>query len=140
MMSTADRGADVLMPAQFFQIYQRRDTRMDGIRRLMFAALDDAVRCFLGQGMMVSKGSGDSRASLRSEAEAWIADDSDAAPFGFTFVQTCDELNINASALRRGLLRWRDNHNAGSEMPMPRTRPTAATARMTMQQNYQSTG
>jgi hypothetical protein len=110
---------------------------MDGIRRLMFAALDDAVRCFLGQGMMVSKGSRDSIASLRSKAEAWIADDSDNTPFGFTFVQTCDELKISASALRRGLLRWRDGHHGGSEETMPRSRRMTGMSRMAMQQNYQ---
>jgi hypothetical protein len=136
MISSADAGADVLMPAQFFEIYQRRDTRMDGVRKLLFAELDDAVQCFLGNGMMVSKSRDDSRTSLRQAAEVWVADESDSTPFGFTFVQTCSELSINASAFRRGLVSWRTNHDADRQKPMPKARQMAGTSRMTMQQNY----
>ena len=136
MISIADAGADVLMPAQFFEIYQRRDTRMDSVRKLMFAALDDAVRCFLGEGMMVGKSWEDSRKNLKQAAEVWIGDESDSTPFGFTFVQTCGELDINASALRRGLFSWRANRDAERDKPMPKTRRMAGTSRVTMQQNY----
>ncbi len=102
---------DVLLPAQFFSAF-RRMGGLDRERLLMLAVLEDAVDCF--QKYALSK---DPRGrQLFCEAKEWV--DSGDRGWLFSFENICDTLEIDASYVRRGLTRWREQQRARG-----RTRP-----------------
>jgi hypothetical protein len=68
---------------------------------LMYAVLEDAVRCF--QEQFVSGGQHAKR--LGREAEAWFFSEDYKWPF--SFVNICAVLGLDTEYIRQGLLRWR---------------------------------
>jgi hypothetical protein len=95
---------DFLVPVQFFDLTRRRST-LDGETRLVFAVLEDAVRCYV-------KTVNSSRRSDRDqfdEVNRWfLAEPGTRSPFSFEYV--CDVLGIEPASLRGrlGLLRAND--------------------------------
>src|SRR5262245_845907 len=65
-----------------------------GIRALMLAVLDDALRAYLG-----------TEQRCREEAEIWIADRRGRGVFSFNTV--CETLGLEPAAVRRALYRLR---------------------------------
>lgn len=106
---------DLLLPLQFFTALRGR-TQGDAQRRLMIAVLEDAIECF--QKCVAAK---DNRSrQLGVEAEEWfLADDHD---WLFSFVNVCENLEIDPEFLRRGLLLWKEQHTA----PQPDVPPVEA--------------
>ena len=89
-------------------------TPLFGVRGLMLAMLEDAVRSYLG-----------SLPRDRAEAEAWI--DSRQQRWVFSFVTVCETLGLEPGAVRRALHRMR----AGAITPrlfVARSRPNARQA------------
>ena len=88
---------DFLVPVQFFDLTRRRST-LDGETRLVFAVLEDAVRCYV-------KTVGASRRCDREqfdEVARWFhAEAGIHSPFSFEYV--CDVLGIEPTALRERL-------------------------------------
>ena len=91
----------ILTPAQFYERAHRDNPETQAIKRLMFAVLADAVRCFQ------TYASAQSRAGLRmfGEVEWWILDRNSEGPF--TFRAICETLGIEPDRLRDGLHKWR---------------------------------
>lgn len=87
-------GASIL-PEQFHS--PRRDHRFEGERNLLFALLEDAVRCYLDNC--------NDRTALKRiqyvEAHDWIFSVKDRGPF--SFVSVCENLDIEPDSLRAGL-------------------------------------
>ena len=106
---------DLLLPSQFFLALRGR-TQGDAQRRLMIAVLEDAIECF--QKCVEAK---DNRSQqLGIEAEEWfLADDHD---WLFSFVNVCENLEIDPGFLRRGLLLWKEQHTE----PQPSVPPAEA--------------
>lgn len=88
---------DFLVPVQFFDLTRRRSA-LDGETRLVFAVLEDAVRCYV-------KTVNSSRRCEREqfdEVNRWFhADSGIRSPFSFEYV--CDVLGIESAALRARL-------------------------------------
>ena len=95
---------DFLVPVQFFDLTRRR-SMLDGETRLVFAVLEDAVRCYV-------KTVNSTRRSDREqfdEVRRWFhAEPGIHSPFSFEYV--CDVLGIEPASLRErlGLLRAND--------------------------------
>jgi hypothetical protein len=85
----------------------------------MIAVLEDAIECF--QKCVTAK---DNRSrQLGVEAEEWfLADDHD---WLFSFVNVCENLEIDPEFLRRGLLLWKERHSA-PQPPVPPVETEAA--------------
>ena len=88
---------DFLVPVQFFDLTRRR-SMLDGETRLVFAVLEDAVRCYV-------KTVNSSRRCDREqfdEVQRWFhAEAGIRSPFSFEYV--CDVLGIEPAALRSRL-------------------------------------
>ena len=88
---------DFLVPVQFYDLTRRRGS-LDGETRLVFAVLEDAVRCYV-------KNVNSTRRSDREqfdEVSAWFeARDAGRTPFSFESV--CDVLGIEPGTLRKQL-------------------------------------
>ncbi|MDO8432750.1 MAG: hypothetical protein Q7S58_10130 [Candidatus Binatus sp.] len=88
---------DFLVPVQYFDLIRRR-TNLDGETRLVFAVLEDAVRCYVKS--INSPRPGD-RARF-AEVQRWFhAEAGTHSPFSFEYV--CDVLGIEPVALRERL-------------------------------------
>jgi hypothetical protein len=97
---------DVLLPKQSLDVYRRR-VRLDPEKKLMLAALQDAVECFQKY-VRAEDRKGKNRFR---EVEDWIMEgDSDEV---FSFENICEILDIDPSYLRQGLLRWTKRMRAG---------------------------
>src|ERR1700676_5676516 len=85
---------DFLVPVQFFDLTRRR-SMLDGETRLVFAVLEDAVRCYV-------KTVNSSRRCDREqydEVQRWFhAEAGIHSPFSFEYV--CDVLGIEPGSLR----------------------------------------
>ena len=92
---------DILTPVQYYDGMRRDNPETQAIKRLMFAVLADAVRCFQ------TYADAPSRAEHRmfGEAERWILDRDSDGPF--TFQAICEALGIEPDRLRDGLHQWR---------------------------------
>ncbi len=88
---------DFLVPVQFFDLTRRR-SMIDGETRLLFAVLEDAVRCYV-------KTANSPRRCDREqfdEVQRWFhAEAGTHSPFSFEYV--CDVLGIEPTALRERL-------------------------------------
>ena len=88
---------DFLVPVQFFDLTRRR-SMVDGETRLVFAVLEDAVRCYV-------KTANSPRRCDREqfdEVQRWFhAEAGTHSPFSFEYV--CDVLGIEPTALRERL-------------------------------------
>jgi hypothetical protein len=111
MQATADdllpsifQGVGIL-PAQYSSM-RRRTLPSEGERKLLFAVLEDAIRCYLKH-----RDSGDDcrRDPEFLEAVDWLSSDEESGPFAF--VRVCDALGINADRLRMGI----NNHTGRLE-------------------------
>jgi hypothetical protein len=93
--------ADVLIPEQFLATY-KRTIHLDAEKTLMFAVLQDAVICFQEYVAAYDK----RRRMLFLDAEEWILENDPR--YLFSFESVCECLGFDASYLRRGLMRWKD--------------------------------
>jgi hypothetical protein len=93
--------ADVLIPEQFLATY-KRTIHLDAEKTLMFAVLQDAVVCFQEYVAAYDK----RRRMLFVDAEQWILEND--RHYLFSFDNVCECLGFDASYLRRGLMRWKD--------------------------------
>jgi len=98
---------DILMPVQYYDGMRRGNPETQAIKRLMFAVLADAVRCFQ------TYADAQSRAGRRTfgETEWWILDRNSDGPF--TFEVICEALGIEPDCLRSGLHQWRAQQSCG---------------------------
>ncbi len=88
---------DFLVPVQFFDLTRRRST-LDGETRLVFAVLEDAVRCYV---KTVDSARRCDREQF-DEVQRWFnAEAGIRSPFSFEYV--CDVLGIEPMALRARL-------------------------------------
>ena len=92
---------DVLVPAQYLETTRRRNYS-EPERKLMLAILEDGIWCF--QNGLVAKSK--TKKNLFSEAEEWILDD--GKDWLFSFDNVCEILALNASYIRKGLMRWKE--------------------------------
>ena len=92
-----------VLPEQFYNLPDNTDKVRSEVA-LMYAVLDDAVRCF--QRQAVTDGRRAQR--LAREAEEWFFTDNYHWPF--SFVNICAVLGLDAEYLRLGLARWRQHH------------------------------
>ena len=95
-----------VLPEQFFA---DRHKFGEPIERLMFAVLDDAIRCYQTNfGVQRLR----ARRSL-AETKQWLFGLSNDAPFSFENI--CEVLQIDAPRVQRAILRWRDQKLAGRQ-------------------------
>jgi hypothetical protein len=102
---------DAILPIQFFEGVRQSRAEQDPLRRLMFAVLIDALRCFradLGAQQ-------ESKRREFAEAEFWLFRAACDEPFSFETV--CSVLEIDAGRLRHGLSQWRARKLAGEAVP-----------------------
>ncbi len=98
-MNTHTEEAEVygdLLGQQYYDIVGSRRPP-DGPRSLMFAVLEDGIRCYLAN-MNATR---PSRRRKFEEAKAWIESRSDIGPFGFETL--CNTFDIDAEKLRKQL-------------------------------------
>ncbi len=96
-------SAAMVLPEQFYNLPDNTYKVRSEVA-LMYAVLDDAVRCF--QRQAVTDGRRAQR--LAREAEEWFFTDNYHWPF--SFVNICAVLGLDAEYLRLGLERWRQRH------------------------------
>jgi len=92
---------DVLVSSQYLATYQRKHY-LDPERLLMLAVLEDAVVCF--QDNIAATCS--RKRALYRDAEQWILDGDRS--YLFSFENVCETLGYDASYLRQGLMRWKE--------------------------------
>ncbi len=85
-----------ILPTQYNDT-RRKNLISEGERRLLFAVLEDAIRCYLRDGGETAFDN--SPAFL--EAAEWLSSDEESGPFAF--VSVCEALSINAGRLRSGI-------------------------------------
>ncbi len=91
---------DFVLPEQFFD-GARRDSYISGEKALMLAVLEDGIRCFQEH----LRNPRSNPRLLSRQAEEWITAVDYEWPF--SFVNICETLSINPSALRDALLTWK---------------------------------
>jgi hypothetical protein len=92
--------ADVLLSEQYFGNFRRR-SYLEPEKRLMFAVLEDAIRCY--QDNYISP-RGKKKRHFEEVKEWLLSEDGD---WVFSFENVCDVLGVNAAYIRHGLLRWK---------------------------------
>jgi hypothetical protein len=80
----------------------------DGEKRLMLAVLESATEDFQKHVLAGHKRGKD----LFDEAEAWIFDADDRSFFSFDNI--CEHLQLDASYMRQGFMRWKDAARNGT--------------------------
>ncbi len=88
---------DFLVPAQYYDLIRRR-SRIDGEMRLVFAVLEDAVRCYVRGAHSTSRAE---REHFDEVVEWFGTGDARHVPFSFGYV--CDVLGIVPAELRAHL-------------------------------------
>ncbi|MGA2456453.1 MAG: hypothetical protein ABSF85_02585 [Terriglobales bacterium] len=86
-----------ILPAEYASMC-RRKLPAEGERKLLFAVLEDAIRCYL------KHRDGDQACRKDPEfleAARWLSSDEESGPF--SFVTVCEVLGINADRLRTGI-------------------------------------
>lgn len=96
-----DLEPETILPAQYFS-GREIDAGLQPEKRLMLAVLEDAVGTFQKYVQSTDRRS----VELFEETEEWFASDDTEWPF--SFVNTCNALNLEAAYLRRGLSLWRE--------------------------------
>jgi hypothetical protein len=102
---------DVLATHEYIENH-RRKTHLEPEKNLMFAILEDAVRCY--RAYAFSKSTPLRRLYLDAEKWMWKND----WQWAFSFRNICEVLGVDPFCLRRGLLRWKEEQ-AGTA---PKTR------------------
>jgi hypothetical protein len=93
----AEDSTGSILPSQYNDLIRRRSFVLDGERRLLWAVLDDAIRCYLAN----LKCSSPTRRNAFEEVSRWFH----AAPRAhkpdalFAFQSICDLLGLDASCL-----------------------------------------
>lgn len=87
---------DFLVPSQFYDLTRRR-SGLDGETRLVYAVLEDAVRCYVKH----AGATHGMRRALFDEVEGWFHAQTMAGPFSFAYV--CDVLGVDPDFLRSQL-------------------------------------
>ena len=96
---------DTILPFQYFELF-RRNTCLEGEKKLILAVLEDAVACFQKHyGARDKKGK-----ELFYEAQEWLMDEKD--DWVFSFRNICESLGINPEYLRSGLVQWREKQTS----------------------------
>jgi hypothetical protein len=85
----------IILPTQYWAL--RRRTGLDGERKLMFAVLEDGVRCYLKNMDARSR----HRRSLFFEVRAWMEAEGNNGPFSFELL--CQEFGMDSSRVRNAL-------------------------------------
>jgi hypothetical protein len=100
---------EAILPAQYYGALTRSRTETRGEWRLLYAVLDDALRCFL----RAAHSRHPPERRLFAETAAWIMDEADnhaghrrTPEAGFSFVDICTALGIDAGCLRARLWQW----------------------------------
>ena len=94
---------DTLLSAQYFDTL-RVKTLVEAEKRLMLAVLNDAIACY--QENVFSQRRKNRR--LFDDAEEWIVKpDGDGV---FCFDNVCETLGFDPEYVRRGLVKWKDQH------------------------------
>jgi hypothetical protein len=93
-----------VLPQQFFESH-RGAQLAEPLKRLMFALLVDAVRCFRSERL---------NPRLYLEAARWIF--STGSDEAVSFVSVCQALELSPDLLRRGLLKWRAGKSAAKRV------------------------
>lgn len=88
---------DFLVPAQFYDLTRRR-SGLDGETRLVFAVLEDAVRCYVKNAGAIHG----LRRALFDEVQGWFQART-AVPGPFSFAYVCDVLEVDPDYLRAHL-------------------------------------
>jgi hypothetical protein len=113
---------EAILPVQFFGGRQRTD---EPLKKLMFALLIDAVRCY--QTCFGARTG--ARAKLFADAHLWIFADDVEAPLSLDVV--CDALEIGTDYLRHALSEWGKRRLTGqARMRLPRRSPVIAAGRI----------
>lgn len=89
---------DSAVSHQFFRRY-RLKTPLEGEKKLMLAVLEDAIVCFLQE----RPGPEEKKKRASAEAEGWIFEKNDDAPFSFATI--CETLGLDPMWVRKRLLR-----------------------------------
>ncbi|MGH7924045.1 MAG: hypothetical protein ACREQH_05575 [Candidatus Binatus sp.] len=95
-LPTLFQGAG-LLPVQFAES-RRKKLPSEAERKLLFAVLEDAVRCYLKHR---DGGQAERNHPDFVEAALWLSSDQKDSPFAF--VSVCDGLGIDADRLRLGI-------------------------------------
>lgn len=85
----------VILPSQYYWLLRHR-SGLEGERKLMFAVLEDAVRCYLKNMDTQSR-----RRNLFFEVRDWMEADDNDGPFAFELL--CHEFGMESSRLRKAL-------------------------------------
>jgi len=91
---------DLVLPEQFFE-GARSDSFISGEKALMLAVLEDGIRCFQEH----LRNPRSNPRLLSRQAEQWI--NAVDYEWPFSFVNICETLGINPSALRDALMTWK---------------------------------
>lgn len=112
-----------LLPVQYADLH-RADHR-NGEHRLLYAVLEDAVRCWqVYDGATTTRGQ-----RLFNEAAEWFASEDDSSPF--TFVAICQLFDLEPDYVRAGLRRWSErNRNVKGRVVPFRVRRVSGTRHM----------
>ncbi len=92
----ASEEAGDLLPQQYYDIIAGR-SRPDGVRDLMAAVLEDAIRAYVTNLLRRTM----KQRRRFEEVEAWLETRGDKAPFSFETI--CETFDIDADELRRRL-------------------------------------
>jgi hypothetical protein len=86
-----------ILPSQYGNMC-RKKLPAEGERKLLFAVLEDAVRCYLK-----NRDSGQTSRSDPEflEAAEWLSSNEETGPF--SYIKVCEALGINADFLRTGI-------------------------------------
>jgi hypothetical protein len=103
---------ELLLPVQYAALV-RGGRQFAPEHRLLWAVLEDAVRCW--QIHERCKSSRDRR--LFGEVTEWFASDDDGSPF--SFIAICQLFGLDPSYLRGGLQRWSDRRRATGGRVVP---------------------
>ncbi len=107
----------VILPAQYYWALKNRN--LDGEHKLMFAVLEDGVRCYLKNMDARSR----RRRILFYEVRDWMKPDCNNGPFSFDLL--CQEFGMEGSRVRDALERRLGVARAAKEKAVPALRASS---------------
>ena len=84
-----------ILPAQYASI-GRKKLPAEGERKLLFAVLEDAIRCYIKNRDRACRHDAEFL-----EAAEWLSSDEESGPF--SYIRVCEALGINPERLRYGI-------------------------------------